>query len=389
MAGDAPLTTRPRPAAAQPKATMASTTAPLKTSRMGSVEPFSIIEGPEAWTAEQYKHRSDWINVLSPQHIAELDAAIAGVERKGVPSAQIHTVSKEDFPLPTLGPYLEAVRNEVVSGRGFALIRGVPVDRYSRRQTTIAYWGMGLYWGKASSNNKKGHMISHIKDIGQDPSNPLTRLYATHAAQPFHNDSADIVTLLCLRNAKSGGLSSWSSSVSVHNEILRTRPDLAEVLAGPHWFYDRKGEVPPGKKPYFLIPVFNYHEGYLSVNYSDNYFLLSQRHAEVPRLTPAQYEAMELFNKLAASDELRLDYMLQPGEIQLLSNHTQLHARSDFVDYDDIDLRRHLLRLWLAPPNERALPAVYEDIYGGPLTIGSRGGIHVEGTQEHIVLEAE
>jgi hypothetical protein len=299
-----------------------------------------------------------------------------------------HAVDKAAFPLPTLGPVLEAIRSEVVSGRGFALLRGFPVDRYSRKETIVGYWGIGLYVGKAASNNKKGHLIGHIKDIGHDPNNPLTRLYATAAAQPYHNDAADIVTLLCLKNARHGGLSSWSSSVSVHNEILKRRPDLGPVLAGP-WFFDRKGEVPPGKKPFFAIPVFNYYKGYLSVNYSDNYYLLSQRHAEVPRLTKEHYEAMELFNTLAASDELRLDHMLEPGEIQFLSNHTQLHTRAAFEDFDDVDQRRHLLRLWLAPADERPLPEAYEEIYGGSVEVGARGGIHVEGTVEHIALEAE
>ena len=113
-----------------------------------------------------------------------------------------------------------------------------------------------------------------------------------------------------------------------------------------------------------------------------------QRHAEVPRLTPAHYEAMALFNELAASDALRLDHMLQPGEIQLLSNHTQLHTRAAFEDYDDVDLRRHLLRLWLAPEGERPLPDSYREIYGGEVAPGRRGGIRVEGTVEHISLEA-
>lgn len=366
-----------------------ATAAPLKTSRQGSVEPFTIVEGPEAWRAAEYRGRDDWVTVLSPAHIAELDAAIQGVTRAGLDiEGNPHSVTRAAFPLPTLGPLLEGVRDEVVKGRGFAVIRGVPVDRYSRRETLIAYWGMGLYWGKAVSNNKAGHLIGHIKDIGHDPANPLTRLYATAAAQPYHNDAADVVTLLCLKNARSGGLSSWSSSVSVHNEILRRRPDLGPVMAGP-WFFDRKGEVPPGKKPFFAIPVFNYHAGYLSINYSDNYYLLSQRHAEVPRLTKAHYEAMELFNQLAASDELRLDHLLQPGEIQLLSNHTQLHTRAAFEDWDDVDQRRHLLRLWLAPEDDRPLPDSYSEIYGGSVEVGNRGGILVAGTVEHISLEAE
>lgn len=363
--------------------------AALKSTRQGSVEPFTIVDGPEAWYAKDYKGRTEWITELTPTHIAELDAAVEGVIRSGIDiESALHKVTKEQFPLPTLGPVLEGIREEVRAGRGFALVRNFPVDRYTRKQTIVGYWGLGLYWGKASSNNKAGHMIGHIKDIGHDPANPLTRLYATSAAQPYHNDAADIVTLLCLKNARSGGVSSWSSSISVHNEILKRRPDLGPVLAGD-WYFDRKGEVPPGKKPFFAIPVFNYYKGYLSINYSDNYYLLSQRHAEVPRLTKAHYEAMELFNQLAASDELRLDHTLQPGEIQVLSNHTQLHTRAAFEDWDDIDQRRHLLRLWLAPPVDRPLPESFLEIYGGSIEVGNRGGIHVADTIEHISLEAE
>lgn len=119
-------------------------------------------------------------------------------------------------------------------------------------------------------------------------------VYATHEAQPWHNDVSDLVSLLCLQPAKSGGHSSWSSSVSIHNEIIKRAPHLAKILADPIWFYDRKGEVPAGKEPYFLIPVFNYHKGHLFVNFSSNYYYLSQRHPEVPRLTPEQLEAIEV-----------------------------------------------------------------------------------------------
>ena len=135
--------------------------------------------------------------------------------------------------------------------------------------------------------------------------------------------------LLCLSDGAEGGESGWSSSISVHNEILRTAPHLARVLADS-WFFDRKGEVPAGKKPFFEIPVFNYHKGYLSVNYSDNYYHLSQRHAEVPRLGPDHHAAMELFNSLACSQQLSLRHILQPGDVQLLSNHTCLHYRGAF-----------------------------------------------------------
>lgn len=262
---------------------------------------------------------------------------------------------------------------------------GVPVERWSREESVTAYWGMGLRWGRAVSNNAAGHLVGHIKDIGHDPLDPSTRLFATRAAQPFHNDAADVVGLLCLTLGESGGLSSWTSSVSVYNAVLAARPDLARLLTQP-WVWDRKGEVPPGKPPTFAMPVFNHHAGHLSVNWSSNYFLAAQRHPGVPALTPAHLEAIALVDALAASDALRLDAMLAPGDVQLLSNHTVFHARSAFTDSPE--RKRHLLRLWLAPEDDRPLPEAYREILGGSVEVGRRGGIVVEGTRLHVPLEA-
>jgi hypothetical protein len=380
----------------------------------GALEPFNLVEGPSAWKAADFKSPDDYTTRLTPADLEELDAAVKVAAAAAWPaegdgaaknaandektnsnntSSLLHKIYTSPDQarqlLPTLAPKLEKMRDDAIEGRGFALLSGFPVERYSRRETLAGYWLFGLLWGKAASNNKKGHMIGHIKDIGHDPSHPDTRLYATAAAQPWHNDAADLVSLLCLHNAKEGGLSSWSSSISVYNAVLKSHPHLARVLAGP-WFMDRKGEVPPGKKPFFEIPVFNFFRGFLSVNISENYFLLSQRHAEVPRLTPDHYEALRVFNAYAASDEFKISAMLQPGEIQLLSNHTCLHHRGAFVDFLEEHKRRHLLRLWLAPDNAPPLPEVYEEIYGGNgLEVGSRGGIHVADTVECVPEEAE
>ncbi|KAL4447780.1 hypothetical protein ABPG75_004999 [Micractinium tetrahymenae] len=332
------------------------------------------IDHPSAWTADDMKRRqSEWVYLLTADDVAELEAALAHAEATG---KAVEDVVLEDFPLPSLGPKLRGLLREVTHGRGFQLLSGVPVDRWSQQQSILAYWGMGLYWGKVRSINKQGHLLGHIKDIGQDPNRPDTRLYATSAAQPIHNDGpADVVTLLCLTPAKQGGASHWSSSITVYNEILRRRPDLVPVLAGP-WHFDRKGEIPPGKQPFFEIPVLNFHKGYLSVNFSSNYYILSQRHNEVPRLTPAHLEAIKVFEEVAWSDALRLDWNLRPGDVQLLSNHTCLHSREGFVDDpQDPSKQRHLLRLWLSPPEERPLPDAYKEIMGGDLTPGNRGGI--------------
>eukprot|EP00192_Tetraselmis_astigmatica_P010488 CAMPEP_0117669910 /NCGR_PEP_ID=MMETSP0804-20121206/12419_1 /TAXON_ID=1074897 /ORGANISM="Tetraselmis astigmatica, Strain CCMP880" /LENGTH=377 /DNA_ID=CAMNT_0005478069 /DNA_START=119 /DNA_END=1252 /DNA_ORIENTATION=+ len=351
------------------------------------IEPLQPIQDRSAWYAADYTGKDSYTYYLTPQDVAELDQAVYLVETRGL---DIQAVKREDFPLPELGSKLTAFKQEVEWGRGFQLISGFPVDKYTRKQTMIAYWGVGTYWGNARPNNKKGHLIGHIKDIGADPNLPDTRLYATHDAQPWHNDNADMVSLLCLHPAADGGESGWASSITVYNEILRQRPDLAELFCG-EWYYDRKGEIPAGKDPFFLIPVFNFFQGHLSVNYSDNYFRLSQRHASVPRFTPAHHEAMELFNELARSEEIHLKYYLQPGDIQLLNNHTCLHYRGAFTDGPDEKHQRHLLRLLLSPEDARPLPPVYEEIMAG-IQPGSRGGINVsgmEGVTPHVSLEAE
>lgn len=354
--------------------------------------PFEPLLSPAAWTAAEVRAtEAEWTHRLTAAEIAELGAAAEAALASGTP---LHAItSKDAFPLPGLAPTLATIRAQVSFGRGFAIIKGVPVQEWPRATTVAAYWLLGLHWGRALSNNKAGHLVGHIKDLGHDPAAPTTRLFATSAAQPFHNDSADVVTLLCLQNAVQGGTSHFTSSVSVHNEIARRRPDLAEVLARRGaWYYDRRGEVPPGKDPFFEIPVLNFHKGFLSINYSENYYFAAQRHEGLPaggRLSPAHLEAIREFSGAAASDALRVDYWLEPGDIQVLSNHTVLHARDAFVDHPDPDKKRHLLRLWLAPDDERPLPAVYAEILGGSVEPGRRGGIVCEGTVPHVPLEAE
>lgn len=196
-----------------------------------------------------------------------------------------------------------------------------------------------------------------MRDLDLDPSSPDVRLYATRAAQPYHTDSCDLVALLCLRTAFQGGISSWASSHSIYNQLLTEAPELARTLAEP-FYVDRKGEVPHGKLAYYQLPIINVSEGgQVSVIYARGFIEHAQRHPEVPRLTKLQLEALDAVDRLAASNELRLDYSLEPGDIQLLHNHQILHARSAFTDYPNSDIkRRHLLRLWLCPPDGIELP---------------------------------
>ncbi len=175
--------------------------------------------------------------------------------------------------------------------------------------------------------------------------------------------------------------------MSIYNEMVRLRPDLAAELFQP-FGTDRRGEVPEGMLPYFMLPVFNEHAGYFSVIYARRYIQSAQRFPEVPRLTEAQLEALDLLDALANDERLRIDMALQPGDVQLVCNHTVLHARTAYEDWPEPERKRHLLRLWLSPPVGRPLPPAYAQRYGS-VEIGNRGGIVVPGQHPTVPLQPE
>jgi hypothetical protein len=340
--------------------------------------------GAAAWYGPEMVKRTDWQMPLSPAEIAEVEAATRALASR---EADIAAITPKEFPLPTLAPRLKArVEGEVLNGRGFLLLRGLPVERWTMRESATAFYGLGAHLGSARSQNGKGHVLGHVQDLGLDVTDPNVRIYQTHERQTYHTDSCDIVGLLCLKTAQSGGLSALVSSTTIFNEMRRMRPDLLELLFQPI-ATDRRGEVPEGRKPYFEIPVLNWHEGFLTAIYQRQYVDSAQRFADAPRLTPAQVEALDMFDALANDPRLHLFMEFRPGDVQLVHNHTMLHDRTAFVDWPEPARRRHLLRLWLAADHARPLPPVFAQRYGS-VEIGNRGGIIVRGTKLHAPLTA-
>lgn len=342
------------------------------------------IHGPSAWYGPDLTRRPDWLEYLSSTEVEEVEHA---VKRLTSESRDITTISSEDFPLPTLAPRIRRLLDEVLNGRGYALLRGLPVETWTKLEAAMAFFGIGTHLGNARSQNAQGHILGHVKDLGKSSLDPDVRIYQTHERQTYHTDSADIVCLLCLRPAKSGGLSSLVSSVTIFNEMLRLRPDLLRVLFDPIET-DRRGEAIEGQQPYFKIPVFSWHEGFLSTIYQRQYIESARRFEDVPRLTPIQIEALDLFDSLANDPSLHLYMELQPGDIQIVHNHTILHDRTAFDDWPEPERKRHLLRLWLAPANARPLPSVFAERFGS-IVPGDRGGVVARGTKRIAPLDAE
>ncbi len=348
--------------------------------------PPGPISAPSAWYGRDMERRTDWVYELSASELREIDAAIHHHEASG---REMGDISPASVQVPSLACTLSRLLEDVQHGRGFVLIRGFPVGRYSLEQTAIGYLGIGSHFGSFRSQNAKGHLLGHVKDLGMDINDPGTRYYQTTRQLNYHTDSCDIVGLICLKKAKSGGESRIVSSVTLYNEILRRRPDLVRELFHP-FPTDRRGEVPPGMRPWFDVPVFSWYAGELTTIYAGQYIHTAQRlFPEARRVTQREFEALAYLDALADDPGLRLMMQLQSGDMQFLHNHQILHSRTDFEDWPEPESRRHLMRLWLAPKTARALPPSYAARYGS-LTPGDRGGIiTAETTKLHFALEAD
>src|SRR6202008_1200169 len=265
---------------------------------------------------------TDWIKPISADQSREVENAVLELEGSGVEVEEL-----KDLSLPTLAPRLKQLLDEVLNGRWFVLIRGLPIERWTRRQAAIAFLFIGAQLGNLRMQNAQGHPLGHVKDLGRSRDDPKTRSYQARERQTFHTDSCDVVGLMCLQTAKSGGLSSLVSSTTIFNEMRRRRQDLLTVFMRPIET-DCRGEVAEGSKPYFNIPVFNYHNGLVSAIYQRQYIESARRFPGVATLTPLQVEALNLFDELANDPKLNLLMELQPGDIQLVHNHTILHDRT-------------------------------------------------------------
>lgn len=325
------------------------------------------VVDPADWSAKEMTESGEWIFEFSPEHVSELEAA---VERTQAKRLGILDIGRADFPLPTLGPRLDELREQLLEGIGFVQMRGFPIRRLDRLTAATAYWGIGTYLGRALPQNAQGHMLGHVIDRGHTQANPDQRGYQTRETLDFHSDSCDIVGLLCLQPSKSGGVSKIVSTVAIYNEMLRRRPDLAEELCNP-FAMDRRGEVPEGKKPYYELPVFSFRDGYLSTRWARVHIESAQRFEDVPRLTSRQSEALDLFDTL--TEELHMGIRFEPGDIQFLHNHVISHSRTEYEEHEEPERKRHLLRLWLNSEGGRPLvPGFAERIATGIVVKGMK-----------------
>jgi hypothetical protein len=313
-----------------------------------------MIDGPAAWTGSEIQNDASWIRRFDAAQVEEIHAALAQAKKAG---ARI-PFGPERFPLPRVAAYLDGILDEVENGRGFVLLRGIPRERYTDEECELLYWGLTSHLGTPVSQNARGHLLGHVRDEGREIGDPNARAYQTSGRMDFHTDMLpiDLLGLFCMRTARSGGESKIVSALTIHNVLRHERPDLLEALYG-EFHLDWRGEEPQGEQPWFTLPMFSERDGRVTTRIvSLPYYESAARFGDRYRPTALQREALEAVQEIANRPELVLSMDFQEGDIQLLNNHIMLHARTAYVDYDEPERKRHLLRMWIAVADARRRP---------------------------------
>jgi Taurine catabolism dioxygenase TauD, TfdA family len=304
------------------------------------------LVGPAAWRGGELAASAEWRYRLSEADVAELDRALSAAKATGRP---LNALRAADLPLPGLSAKIAEWRREVADGRGFVLVQGFPVERWGPEDAAIMFYGFGLHLGVPGAQNSAGDLLGHVRDTGADPR--TTRGYRTASNLAYHCDAADLVGLMCLQTARRGGLSRLVSSGSVYNALLAERPELIERLYQP-FLLDAHGE---GGVDYIPLPACRHAGDRLRTFWQGDYFRSAHDYVRAPRFEPAERAVLDAYDEIANRPELYLDMELARGDVQLLSNHTILHARTAYEDHDDPARKRHLLRLWVSLDAPRGL----------------------------------
>ncbi|MGB2303685.1 MAG: TauD/TfdA family dioxygenase [Candidatus Puniceispirillales bacterium] len=300
------------------------------------------ITGKSVWKGSDFDQDDSWLHHFDETHIAAFDQLLVELSERSISFPDIVTT---DISIGIVGEMLDQISAELEYGRGFALLRGLPVNRYSEAELNTLFYAIGLHMGQPVYQNPKGDLLGKVMNVG-DLTKKDTRVYETNRYLPYHTDPSDVVGLLCVRKAKTGGMSSLVSAPAIYNAVLDRQPELLGVFYRP-FCYAHLGEDK-------MSPIFSFHDGKLSCRYLRQYIELGYDQMGIP-LSRIEKEALDLFDEIMMSPDMRIEMMMEPGDIQFANNYTVLHSRTSFEDYDDLDLRRKKLRLWLKMENARTL----------------------------------
>lgn len=305
------------------------------------------ISDERAWRTSTIDDATAWYYPLSEDCLSSFKRTVRDAQRNSRPITEI---AGPDRFSNGCGECLQPALDALNSGRGFAIIERVPIEQEAVEDALSIYWLISQFLGYPMEQNIEGTLLYDVRDTGQNVAQGA-RFSVTNAESSFHNDNSfgeslpDLVGLLCLQRAKSGGQSQLVSGYALHNELLENHPNTLETLYQLFCF-DRRGQFKAGESSTSQFPIFQWNEGELIVRYL--YYYIQVGHERAGKALAAnQKEALEVVEKLLRRADFRVEFNLQPGQILFTNNRWILHNRTAFEDHTNPERRRHYVRLWL------------------------------------------
>jgi alpha-ketoglutarate-dependent taurine dioxygenase len=318
-----------------------------------------FISGPSVWVPAELEQPANWRYSWKPETLLEIEQAVQQL-RSG-PKDVLNDIirqperARELLLLPSFTDDADVIREELEHGRGFVILSGLQLDGYTVEEAYAVYARIALFFGMPLAQDREGTLFYSVRDEGfqvESHGMPGVRGTKSNARLHFHTDSApahrgntpDIVGLLCLHQAKTGGESLLVNAHTLHNIILRENPTLLERLYASFYF-DRRADTEPWESPILEAPVFAY-DGNLRMRFNEFYMIMGAELAGVP-MTRTDMAAISLIKRLTNRPDLIFRFSMERGDIQFINNHYIIHARSAFEDHLNAERKRHLVRTWL------------------------------------------
>lgn len=321
-------------------------------------------EGRSVWFGKDLQKSQDWIFHLPKDAIAEIDACIGRLRASGKP---LDDIGIEDFPFQAISSKIAELKSELATGRGFVIVRGVPAEKYTPDELGMIFWGFGAHFGTAMPQSFLGDRLGTVMAVeDEEPERRLRRGYHSAGQQTVHTDTCDIVGMISITTAKSGGASRLASAHMVNNLMMDYCPELLKVMY--EGFVCRMPDSDaaamgiPALVPY-RVPAFNYAAGWLNCHYVRGYVTRAEVAGD-HHISPKELAAMDMFSSIGNHRDLLIEMLLEPGDFQIFNNRTVLHGRAHFDDYIEKSRRRHLKRLWLSVPEWPAMAPGQSKLYG-------------------------
>ena len=312
------------------------------------------ITGPGAWRGPDIDWMKEGLHVLSDTELREIDLALKHLLSLG--EVDFPNITTETFPLDSVGRLMASLPTRLRDGAGFLMLRGLPRSHYSDDDMTRIYFGLGAYIGKTMTQSFLGDRLGHVVDVSDYE--PKSRGYRKGGGQLMHTDSCDIIGLMCLRTAISGGKSRISSAFTVHNYMLEHYPESLEILRRGLYLKRTDEDGRRATRTYSEAPVPFFADdgqGYISCYLPTGYARLAEKSGQRP-FSQAESDALFHVRKVAAMPEHYLDMGFREGDIQFINNRMLVHGRTDYEDHKELSKRRHLMRMWLRIDSWPALP---------------------------------